>query len=171
MPALGQENCRWNETGTYLKKNNVFRATTEGRPYRLFVCQPWPECRGGPTCPPLGNRTATGNDIRTHRQYGTLRGRPRGSPLRVHMEQMYDSTKHNRRSIRLPGYDYSQPGLYYVTNCTQHKLCLFGKIVDGKMLLNKAGQIIEDFWLKIEDQFETVELNKYIIIPNQKHPG
>lgn len=35
----------------------------------------------------------------------------------------YDSNKHLRRSIRLPGYDYRQPGHYFVTVCPhQHHL-------------------------------------------------
>ncbi len=28
---------------------------------------------------------------------------------------VYDPKKHHRRSIRLKGYDYSQPGLYFIT--------------------------------------------------------
>ena len=31
----------------------------------------------------------------------------------------YDPEKHHRRSIRLKGYDYSQPGAYFVTMCLQ----------------------------------------------------
>ena len=40
--------------------------------------------------------------------------------------------KYNRRSIRLPGYDYTQEGFYFVTICTYKHKCLFGKIKDGK---------------------------------------
>ena len=35
----------------------------------------------------------------------------------------------NRRSIRLPNYDYSQNGSYFVTVCTQNREYLFGEIV------------------------------------------
>src|SRR5205807_10413707 len=31
----------------------------------------------------------------------------------------FDPEKHHRRSIRLKGYDYSQPGGYFVTICLQ----------------------------------------------------
>ncbi|GBE26434.1 hypothetical protein BMS3Bbin03_00347 [bacterium BMS3Bbin03] len=31
----------------------------------------------------------------------------------------YDPDRHHRRSIRLKGYDYSQPGWYFVTVCVQ----------------------------------------------------
>lgn len=33
----------------------------------------------------------------------------------------YDPQIHHRRSIRLPGYDYSQPGAYFVTICTYNR--------------------------------------------------
>lgn len=49
---------------------------------------------------------------------------------------------HQRRSIRLPGYDYTRPGAYFVTLLTQGRLCLFGAIVDGEMRLNEAGDVV-----------------------------
>ncbi|OQB31802.1 MAG: hypothetical protein BWY08_00343 [Bacteroidetes bacterium ADurb.Bin174] len=55
----------------------------------------------------------------------------------------YNPNKHHRRSIRLKGYDYSQAGLYYITICTQNRACLFGKIKNGKMILNDAWRLIE----------------------------
>jgi putative transposase len=39
--------------------------------------------------------------------------------------------EHDRRSIRLHGYDYSLPGAYFVTTCTQGRSCLFGETKDG----------------------------------------
>ena len=42
---------------------------------------------------------------------------------------------HNRRSVRLAGYDYSKEGMYFITVCTQNKECLLGKIIEGKMEL------------------------------------
>jgi len=40
----------------------------------------------------------------------------------------YDPNIHHRRSIRLKGYDYSQAGLYFITICTQDRVCLFGNV-------------------------------------------
>ena len=34
--------------------------------------------------------------------------------------------KHNRKSLRLNGYDYTQAGLYFVTICCQNRMHLFG---------------------------------------------
>ena len=33
----------------------------------------------------------------------------------------YIPERHHRRSIRLPGYDYSQPGMYFVTICVENR--------------------------------------------------
>ncbi|GAB6121997.1 hypothetical protein [Dysgonomonas termitidis] len=58
-----------------------------------------------------------------------------------------------RRSIRLYEYDYSQGGLYFVTICTKDKVCLFGNIVDGEMILNDAGKIARECWLAIPEHY------------------
>ncbi|MBK7888536.1 MAG: transposase [Bacteroidetes bacterium] len=76
---------------------------------------------------------------------------------------------HHRRSIRLKGYDYSQEGLYFITICQQDRECLFGEIVDGEMLLNDAGKMVDDVWLKIPERFPHVLLHEYIIMPNHFH--
>jgi len=53
----------------------------------------------------------------------------------------YDPQRHHRRSIRLPGYDYTQPGAYFVTIVTHVRTPLFGESVDGEMRLNDAGRV------------------------------
>ena len=77
--------------------------------------------------------------------------------------------KHNRRSIRLPGYDYSQPGSYYVTICTFRHQLLFGRIEDGHMILNEFGKIAEIEWLRTANMRSNIELNGYILMPNHLH--
>jgi len=76
---------------------------------------------------------------------------------------------HHRRSIRLKDYDYSQKGLYFVTICTQNKKCLFGKIIDNKMILNIAGEMVNKIWLEIPKIFPNTKLHEYIIMPNHFH--
>ena len=56
----------------------------------------------------------------------------------------YNPDVHHRRSMRLKGYDYSQAGAYFVTICTQGRVCLFGEIAAGKMVLNDVGRIVAD---------------------------
>ena len=55
----------------------------------------------------------------------------------------YNSDIHHRQSIRLKGYDYRHTGAHYVTVCTQERLCLFGEVLDGEMVLNDVGEMIE----------------------------
>ncbi|MDR2130277.1 MAG: transposase, partial [Odoribacteraceae bacterium] len=70
----------------------------------------------------------------------------------------YDPNIHHRHSIRLKGYDYSQEGLYFITICCQGRICRFGKIEDGKMILNDTGNIAQQCWLDIPQHFPNVEL-------------
>jgi REP element-mobilizing transposase RayT len=81
----------------------------------------------------------------------------------------YDPNIHQRRSIRLKGYDYSQPGAYFVTMVARHRECLFGDIHDGKLDLTDIGNIIKTTWLRIPTHFPTTRLDEYIIMPNHFH--
>ncbi|HEY9830509.1 MAG TPA: hypothetical protein V6D26_08020 [Stenomitos sp.] len=65
----------------------------------------------------------------------------------------YNPDIHHCRSIRLPKYNYSQAGAYFVTICTQHRLCLFGEIIDHTMMLNVAGQMVETVWQQLPHRF------------------
>lgn len=81
----------------------------------------------------------------------------------------YDPNRHNRRSIRLQGYDYSNPGGYFVTICVQNRECLFGAIDDGRVQLNDAGRMVERWWYKLPDKFPTVTVDEHIVMPNHFH--
>ena len=81
----------------------------------------------------------------------------------------YDLEQHHRRSIRLPGYDYTQIGAYFMTICTQNKRCLFGEVVDGKMQLNNLGQIVDACWRAIPDHFPNILCDAWVIMPNHMH--
>ncbi|GBE52709.1 transposase IS200 like protein [bacterium BMS3Bbin14] len=81
----------------------------------------------------------------------------------------YNPGIHHRRSIRLQGYDYSRAGLYFVTICTRDRLCLFGKIQNGKMILNDAGTMIERQWQELINHFEKNKLHEFIVMPNHFH--
>ena len=80
-----------------------------------------------------------------------------------------DPQKHHRRSIRLKGFDYSQPGGYYVTIVTQNSECLFGDVVEGKMVLNDAGKMIQRVWNELPKRFPNTELDESIVMPNHFH--
>jgi REP element-mobilizing transposase RayT len=74
-----------------------------------------------------------------------------------------------RKSIRLKGYDYSQAGLYFITICCDDMKHRFGRIENGKMILNELGQIAHDEWLNTLSIRKNVELHEFIIMPNHMH--
>jgi REP element-mobilizing transposase RayT len=81
----------------------------------------------------------------------------------------YDPQKHNRRSLRLKGYDYASPGLYFVTICTHNQLCLFGQVTNGTMVLNKWGKIARDEWRRTASIRDNVALDAFVVMPNHVH--
>lgn len=74
-----------------------------------------------------------------------------------------------RKSIRLPDYDYSQSGFYFITICTQNMVCLFGQITDGTIKLNNAGQKMDECWRNIPQHSPNIKLHSHIIMPNHLH--
>ena len=86
----------------------------------------------------------------------------------IHTQQTH--TFHHRRSIRLKGYDYSADGLYFITICTKERNHYFGRVIDGKMVLNERGQIVKNEWLNtINVRKDEVILHEYIVMPNHFH--
>jgi len=65
----------------------------------------------------------------------------------------YDPQKHHRKSIRFKGYNYSQPGWYFITICTQNREMFFGDVVDDKIILNSGGEIVKKCWNDIPAHF------------------
>ena len=76
---------------------------------------------------------------------------------------------HHRRSIRLKGYDYAQPGVYLVTVCTHGRQPLFGEMRHGEVVLNKAGRQTESCRLAIPDHYPRVILDAYVVMPDHLH--
>lgn len=81
----------------------------------------------------------------------------------------FDPQKHHRRSIRLKGYDYAQAGAYFVTIVVQGRECLFGEIVNGEVVLNEYGRIVQKWWDDISIHFPGVETGVFIVMPNHVH--
>ncbi|MBI3391666.1 MAG: hypothetical protein HY039_00600 [Nitrospirae bacterium] len=82
---------------------------------------------------------------------------------------MRDPAIRHRRSVRLKGYDYAQAGAYFVTICTQGRLCLFGEIAGGEMRLNGAGVMVGRWWNELNNKFPTIETDVSIVMPNHFH--
>ena len=78
-------------------------------------------------------------------------------------------TNRNRRSIRLSVYNYSRVGAYFVTICAQNRACLFGEIVNGEMVLDDSGAMVETIWNELPNRFSNIDLDAFIIMPNHIH--
>lgn len=81
----------------------------------------------------------------------------------------FDPQKHHRRSIRLKGYDYAQPGAYFVTLCTYQRQCWFGDIRKGRMCLNHIGCIVAQEWIRSSQIRQEIQLDEWVIMPNHLH--
>ena len=73
------------------------------------------------------------------------------------------------KSHRLAGYDYTSGGAYFITLCTQNRLCLFGTVSEDQMHLNDAGRMIETVWNRLPERFSSMRLDSFVIMPNHVH--
>ena len=87
---------------------------------------------------------------------------------RIKQHQKMEEQK-NRKSIRLKNYDYSQENYYFITICTVNRECLFGKIENYEIQLNRLGQIVAMEWENIAKRYENIILDEYVVIPNHLH--
>lgn len=76
---------------------------------------------------------------------------------------------HHRRSIRMKRYDYSAPGMYFITICTDYRIYRFGEIRNGEMHLNLYGKIARDEWNDLIIRFPNIELHAFVVMPNHFH--
>lgn len=74
-----------------------------------------------------------------------------------------------RQSIRLPKYNYAQPGAYFVTIVTHHRKCFFGSLRNDEVFLSDIGRIVEGAWREIPTHFPHVTVDEYVIKPNHIH--
>lgn len=81
----------------------------------------------------------------------------------------YDPNNHHRRTIRLPEYDYSTNGLYFITICTERRVHLFGDIVGEEMVCNPVGEMIKETWCNLPQKYPCLLLYSYVVMPNHFH--
>ncbi|MBA6152396.1 transposase [Gelidibacter maritimus] len=77
--------------------------------------------------------------------------------------------KYRIASARLQNWDYGSNAAYFITICTQNRECYFGNIIEQKMMLNNSGQIAENIWYQIPNQFPYVALGDFVVMPNHVH--
>jgi transposase len=82
---------------------------------------------------------------------------------------MIQSSYRRREHLRLPFFDYSQYGCYFVTICTKNRQCVFGEIIDGVMQLNVFGEILKEILLSLTKYYPNSILTDFVIMPNHLH--
>lgn len=72
-------------------------------------------------------------------------------------------------SLRLSTWDYREAGSYSVTiNAHEHQL-IFGTVIDGEMVLNNIGALVDAQWRKLHRPDRGVYLDIHIVMPNHLH--
>ena len=75
-----------------------------------------------------------------------------------------------RKQNRLPYYNYSSYGAYFVTICTEKRrptLCRIEK--DGTLVLKEQGEVVDALVREIPVRFPCVKVDKYVVMPNHIH--
>jgi len=75
----------------------------------------------------------------------------------------------SRCTARLPQYDYTRAGAYFVTVCTWRRACLFGEIVGERVRLSPEGECVREEWLRTELIRPGIEVDDFIVMPNHLH--
>ena len=70
-----------------------------------------------------------------------------------------------RKSPRIPNYDYSTPNYYFITICTHNKECYFGTI----QKLSDIGVIVRQSILELPKHYSNVSVDKFVVMPNHVH--
>ena len=79
-----------------------------------------------------------------------------------------------RKRNRLPSFDYSTPGAYFITICTCNRKPLLGRIVGGgaydapHTALTEAGSVVRRHILS-GNRIKGVRVDKFVIMPNHIH--
>jgi len=87
------------------------------------------------------------------------------APLRIIARAVYP----DRQTIRLPHYDYSRPGMYFVTICTHQREPILGVIDAGYVIPTDAGKFVEQTWFTLPNRFPNLKTDKFVLMPNHVH--
>jgi putative transposase len=82
----------------------------------------------------------------------------------------FDPHQHHRQSKRLKNFDYSSPGAYFVTICTNLRgQNWLGMIDRNGMKSNVIGSMVQQELVKLPERFEHLEIDTFVIMPDHIH--
>jgi|CXWL01.1.fsa_nt_gi REP element-mobilizing transposase RayT len=76
---------------------------------------------------------------------------------------------HDRRTIRLPGWNYRRAGWYFITINTWGSCHTLARVRDGRMVLTRMGEIVGACWEEIPQHFPFARLDAFVVMPNHVH--
>ena len=79
-----------------------------------------------------------------------------------------------RKHLRLDYYDYSAPGAYFITICTQNRRCLLSHIIGRgldptEIVYTTYGKIAKEQLFLLEERYSNLKIDQYVIMPNHIH--
>mgnify|MGYP003524791859 FL=1 len=80
-----------------------------------------------------------------------------------------------RKTPRYQSFDYNSVGVYFITICTQNRRCILSRVVGTGVLdcpqpeLTRYGEIADKYIKQLNDFYEHLSVEKYVIMPNHIH--
>ena len=81
----------------------------------------------------------------------------------------------NRKTPRYQSFDYNSVGVYFITICTQNRRSILSLVVGTGVLdcpqieLTQYGEIADKYIKQLNDFYEHLSVEKYVIMPNHIH--
>ena len=78
-----------------------------------------------------------------------------------------------RKKPRYQSFDYNSVGVYFITICTQNRRSILSRVVGTGVLdcpqieLTQYGEIADKYIKQLNDFYEYLSVEKYVIMPNQ----
>ena len=80
-----------------------------------------------------------------------------------------------RKQNRMPHFDYSSNGIYFVTICTENKKCILGDVINTDFVegatvqLTETGRLVQNTIGRLPDAFPGINIHNYVVMPNHLH--
>ncbi len=71
--------------------------------------------------------------------------------------------------MRLPGWDYANPGAYFVTFNVAGRRWALGSVRAGGVRMSAAGAVVLDVWRRLPARFPGLALDHVVVMPDHVH--
>jgi putative transposase len=74
--------------------------------------------------------------------------------------------RRHRKPTRLPGFETTLAGAYFITLCSYHRRYLFGSVSDEVFVPTEVGLLIQREWQRSESIRPEIQLDAWVLMPN-----